>query len=298
MSALPFLPRLGRRRRAVPVDAAAGTDVDRFATLLARPRCWSRPGITSRCPAPLTALADMAAGVDALFATHCEEFRNAMELGDSMMCATTFTVRHVAALAGAGRRRNWVGRCCRSCQPGHGDHPRGAADAREPCCDPDHLPAELYPLLIPQAVDRAIHSPARRHGKLNLLSCNCTRRQMMSLMGGSLFAVLMLPTVAPRWIPYPPQPQCVPASLRLDRGSAGALRWAVLPWHRGDPFTSSACCFTRPGQRQALAQRHRAASDIGAPMARGIRVAGQSSAPARTRWCATSRLSPWPTCTN
>ena len=71
---------------AVPVDAAAGTDVDRFAALFDAPRALLEQARDGRIPLParLAALADMAASVDALFETHCEEFRNAMEQGESV----------------------------------------------------------------------------------------------------------------------------------------------------------------------------------------------------------------------
>ena len=187
---------------------AAGTDVERLAALFDAPRALLEQARDGRIPLParLAALADMAASVDALFETHCEEFRNAMEQGESMVLApTTFSVRHVAPLLEQAAEE--LNRTLLPLLPGLGMEITRMAQLTPAEQTAIHaiFRRELYPLLIPRAVDPGHPFPRLEHGKLNLL-VQLRPPSDDIMMGGSLFAVLMLPAVAPRWIPVPPQP--------------------------------------------------------------------------------------------
>lgn len=176
-----------------------------FAPYFAAPQemlqlaCDTRRSVRAR----ILALGEMAALVDEIFAAHCHEFLRAAENSDSMvLMPTAVTTRYVTPLLdqAAGELMNTLA-------------PRLAAERIEFVTMAQLAPTdeaameavfrrELYPLLIPLAVDPGHPFPRLRHGELNLL-IQLRTFAGDSIMGGTLFAVLNIPARLPRWIRVP-----------------------------------------------------------------------------------------------
>lgn len=183
-------------------EPPAGGD---FAAHFVQPQALLHTAQDEQSPlrARLAALGQMAAAVDELFVTHCAELRNAMEVSGSMVLApTAVTTRYVTPLLE------------QAADELHGKllpmlPSQGIELVRMDALTPQELTAvaalfrrEFYPLLIPLAVDPGHPFPRLGHGTMNLL-IQLRQPSGDAMVGGALFAVLMIPHSLPRWIRVP-----------------------------------------------------------------------------------------------